>query len=108
MSSLVSFELFVRPALRRMAGHTRVVRPRIQAVLAHDVQHDAARTEYQRAIAISRGGRYEATTTGFQGSGRLLSMVGANVLLELPVGRADFRQGEVVDALVVGDIWGAE
>ena len=108
VSSLVSFELFVRPALRRMAGHVRVERPRIKVALAHDVQHDAARTEYQRAVAVARGGQYEATTTGFQGSGRLLSMVGANVLLELPVGRADFQQGEVVAALVVGDIWSDE
>ena len=108
VSSLVSFELFVRPALRRMAGHTRVERPRIQTALAHAVQHDAARTEYQRAIAVLRGGKYEATTTGFQGSGRLLSMVGANVLLELPVGRTDFQQGEVVEALVLGEIWSEE
>ena len=108
VSSLVSFELFVRPALRRMAGHARIERPRIQVALAHAVQHDAARTEYQRAIAVLRGGKYEATTTGFQGSGRLLSMVGANVLLELPVGRADFHQGEVVDALVLGEIWSEE
>lgn len=105
VSSLVSFELFVRPALRRMAGHARVERPRIQAVLRHTVQHDAERTEYQRGVAVRRAGHYEAATTGFQGSGRLLSLVGANVLLELPRGRADFQQGEAVDALVVGDIW---
>jgi molybdenum cofactor synthesis domain-containing protein len=105
VSSLVSFELFVRPALRRMAGHAKVERPRIPVTLAHDVQHDAARTEYQRAVAVRRGEHYEATTTGFQGSGRLLSMVGANVLLKLPIGRGAFRMGDVVDALVVGEIW---
>ena len=104
VSSLVSFELFVRPALLRMAGHRVLTRPRIQARLAHDVQHDAARTEYQRALATYRDGQYTATTTGFQGSGRLLSLVGANVLIELPVGRGNFAKGEVVEALVVGEI----
>ena len=104
VSSLVSFELFVRPALLRMAGRRDVLRPRIQVTLAHAVQHDAARTEFQRAVATHRDGQFVASTTGFQGSGRLLSLVGANVLLVLPLGRGDFQKGERVDALVVADL----
>ncbi len=104
VSSLVSFELFVRPALLRMAGHSVVTRPRTHVTLAHDVRHDAARTEFQRAVATEQDGHYMARTTGFQGSGRLLSLVGANVLLVLPVGRGDFSAGESVEALVVGEI----
>ncbi|MEP7200256.1 MAG: gephyrin-like molybdotransferase Glp [Chloroflexota bacterium] len=104
VSSLVSFELFVRPALLRMAGHASVERPRIMLTLAHDVEHDAARTEFQRAIATLHDGQVTATTTGHQGSGRLLSLVGANVLLILPIGRGDFAKGETVEALVVGEI----
>ncbi|MBI1801659.1 MAG: molybdopterin molybdotransferase MoeA [Chloroflexi bacterium] len=105
VSSLVSFELFVRPALRRMAGHQQVTRPRIRVALAHDVQHDAARTEFQRAVAAYEDGQVVARTTGFQGSGRLLSLVGANVLLVLSAGRGDFAKGETVEALVVGEIY---
>ena len=104
VSSLVSFELFVRPALLRMAGRRDVLRPRIQVTLAHAVQHDAARTEFQRAVATYRDGHFVASTTGFQGSGRLLSLVGANVLLVLPLGRGDFQKGERVDALVVAEL----
>jgi molybdopterin molybdotransferase len=104
VSSLVSFEIFVRPALLRMAGHAAVERPRIQVTLAHDIQHDSARTEFQRAIATRAEGQITATTTGFQGSGRLLSLVGANVLLKLPIGRGDFAKGETVEAWVVGEI----
>jgi len=104
VSSLVSFELFVRPALLKMAGRRDVLRPRITVTLAHDVKHEAARTEFQRAFATAQGGGYAATTTGFQGSGRLLSMAGANVLIKLPVGRGDFQQGEHVEALVIGEI----
>jgi molybdenum cofactor synthesis domain-containing protein len=106
VSSLVSFELFVRPALLRMAGQREVMRPRIKVTLAHDVQHDAERTEFQRAMATYHDGQYTATTTGAQGSGRLLSLVGANVLLVLPVGCGDFAKGEVVEALVVGAMRG--
>ncbi len=104
VSSLVSFELFVRPALLRMAGRRDVTHPRIQVTLAHDIQHDAARTEFQRATATYRDGNFVATTTGFQGSGRLLSLVGANVLLVLPLGRGDFSQGESVEAFVIGEL----
>ncbi len=108
VSSLVAFEVFARPALLLMAGWPaeRVERPRVPAVLDHDVHHTAARTEYQRAVVrFNRDdGRFHATTTGFQGSGRLLSMVGANALLELPEGRDHFRAGDVVEALLVGAV----
>jgi molybdenum cofactor synthesis domain-containing protein len=104
VSSLVSFELFVRPALLKMAGQRDLLRPRITVALAHDVQHDAARTEFQRAVATQRGGEYVAATTGAQGSGRLLSLARANVLIKLPVGRGNFHRGELVDALVIGEL----
>lgn len=107
VSSLVSFEVFVRPALRRMQGHpdSKLFRPERKVVLEHDVYHSAARTEFQRAIVTKRNGTLHATTTGFQGSGRLLSMVGANALLRLPYGEGDFKAGDVVTALVIGEIY---
>jgi molybdenum cofactor synthesis domain-containing protein len=104
VSSLVSFEIFVRPALLKMAGRTDLLRPRLRVRLAHDVRHDPARTEFQRAVATSRNGEVLASTTGFQGSGRLLSLVGANVLLKLPHGTGDFAKGKEVEALAIGPI----
>lgn len=105
VSALVSFEIFVRPALLKMAGHRHVYRPREQAVLAHDVGHTAARTEFQRVVLKRRAdGRLLASTTGFQGSGRLLSMVGANGLIVLPHGQADFQAGTVVEAVILGPV----
>lgn len=107
VSSLVSFEVFVRPALRRMQGYRDrdLFRPERQVILEHDVQHSAARTEWQRAMVRYRDGEFYARTTGFQGSGRLLSMVGANALLRLPYGDGDFAAGSRVTALVIGDIY---
>jgi molybdenum cofactor synthesis domain-containing protein len=105
VSALVSFEIFVRPALLKMAGHTRISRPREKAVLAHPVSHTAARTEFQRVILTRRAnGSLVASTTGFQGSGRLLSMVGANGLIILPHGQGDFEAGSMVEAVVLGPI----
>ncbi|MCB0191713.1 MAG: molybdopterin molybdotransferase MoeA [Anaerolineae bacterium] len=102
VSALVSFEVFVRPALLKMAGHTNIYRPREKAVLAHRFSHTAARTEFQRVVLTRRAdGTLVASTTGFQGSGRLLSMVGANGLVILPHGQDNYEAGAVVDALIL-------
>lgn len=103
VSSLVSFEIFVRPALRRMAGDPVLFRPRLPVVLDHPASHSEDRTEFQRAVVHydRRDGRFHARITGFQGSGRLLSMVGANALLELPYGQGDFVAGQTVEALIL-------
>ena len=102
VSALVSFEVFVRPALLKMAGHSNIYRPREKAVLTHEFRHSADRTEFQRVVLIRRNdGTLSASSTGFQGSGRLLSMVGANGLVVLPHGRGNFEAGSVVDALIL-------
>ena len=105
VSALVSFEIYVRPALLKMAGHNRVHRPRRHVTLAHDVSHTSGRTEFQRAIVTRKAdGNYTATTTGFQGSGRLLSMHGANALLILPYQQGDFPAGSEVEAIITGPL----
>jgi len=103
VSSLVSFELFVRPALLRMQGLEVVERPRVEAVLEHDVVPDPERTEFQRAVVRWDGGVLRASTTGLQSSGRLLSLVGANALLVLSPGRKRLA-GESVTAILTGTI----
>lgn len=105
VSALVSFEIYVRPALLKMAGHTRLHRPRRWVTLTHAVPHAAGRTEFQRAIVTREGdGRYTAITTGLQGSGRLLSMHGANALLVLPYQQGDFPAGAEVEAIITGPL----
>lgn len=102
VSALVSFEVFVRPALLKMAGHTHIYRSREQAILAHHFRHSPDRTEFQRVRLTRRSdGRLVASSTGFQGSGRLLSMVGANGLVMLPHGQGDYQTGTEVEALIL-------
>jgi molybdenum cofactor synthesis domain-containing protein len=104
VSALVSFELFVRPALRKMQGDRQWRRPRLQVVLAHAIEHDPQRTEFQRAAVYVESGRFLARTTGAQGSGRLLSLVGANALLELAPGDPLLPAGTEVTALLLQPI----
>lgn len=97
VSSLVVFELFVRPALLKMAGHTDLLRPTFKAILTADVTNKDGRVNYMRAILTEQDGQYIAKTTGPQGSGILHSLVLANGLITIPSG-ATLHAGETVDA----------
>lgn len=84
VSSMVCFEQFVAPALRRMMGHARLFRRSITARLTHNVKHQPGRTEFVRVTLAKHEGGHAATSTGAQGSGMLLSMARADGLLVVP------------------------
>jgi molybdopterin molybdotransferase len=104
VSSLVTFEIFVRPALLKLMGATTVLRPRVRVELSHDVRTDAVRPEYQRATVRWAGDRFVATTTGLQSSSRLISIAGANALLELAPGGEVLPKGTMVQALLLANL----
>ena len=97
VSSLVVFELFVRPALLKMAGHTDLLRPTFKATLTETVTNRDGRVNYMRAILTESDGQYIAETTGPQGSGILHSLVLANGLITIPSG-VTLEAGETVEA----------
>ncbi len=107
VSSLVSFELFVRPAILKMGGRTHLHRQVVQVQLEHAVNHSPDRNEFVRAIVNEqydpalKAYRYIARTTGAQNSSRLLSMLGANALLRLAPGPNLIEQGQHVPALLL-------
>ncbi len=84
VSSMVCFEQFVLPALRRMTGHTRLYRRTIEARLTHDVKHKHNRTEFVRVMLRREASGYAASSTGDQGSGILASMSRAEGLMIVP------------------------
>ena len=104
VSSLVTFEVFVRPALRRLQGHRRLHRPRVTVELEHPVRASRNRLEYQRAVVRWQYGRLAASATGRQSSSRLMNMVGANALLEIPSGGELLPAGSRVTALLTAEI----
>jgi molybdopterin molybdotransferase len=92
VSAMVTFELFVRPALRRMLGCAAVARPRVVARALEPIANPGVRRGYLR-VALSREvDGYGARLTGDQGSGILRSMVLADGLAvvapdtEIPAG----------------------
>jgi molybdopterin molybdotransferase len=104
VSAMVTFELFVRPALRRMQGHTRLYRPPVPVELEEPVDIGAKLTHFLRAIVrVREDGRSTARLTGPQGSGILTSMSLANALLVVPEDRPHTDAGQVLHALPLTD-----
>lgn len=97
VSAFVGFEVFVRPALGRLAGLKTAARPTVKVRLAEAIESDG-RESYLRAIVEERDGVLSAKLTGHQGSGNLLSLVQANALLIVPAGVKSLAIGGQVDA----------
>lgn len=96
VSSMVCFEQFVLPALRRMLGHARLFRRTLEARMAHAVKIRPGRTEFIRVV-LERGqdGAYLARSTGNQSSGALISMALADGLLVVPAATSGLDAGEI-------------
>lgn len=84
MSSLVTFELFVRPALRRLLGYSDTARPLIRARLTEDAVHNPGRQSFLRAVAAKIPGGHTVRPLSRQGSGMLGTGAEANALLIIP------------------------
>jgi molybdopterin molybdotransferase len=102
VSSLVSMELFGRPALRRMLGHTRLHRPVIQATVSAPIENTSGRDYYIRAwVEPGADEGYRAATTGEQGSGLITSLTRANALLIVPAAVRLVQPGETIPAIML-------
>ena len=104
VSAMVTFELFVRPAVRKMTGHTLPFRRSVPVTVTQPLRITAGLQHFLRAIVTMRadGGR-EATLTGPQGSGILTSMILANALLIVPEGHAEIAPGTELRAILFED-----
>jgi molybdopterin molybdotransferase len=104
VSTMVTSELFVRPALRRMLGHCLLHRQPVPVVLEEQVTIAPGLTHFLRAIVRTGGdGARTARLTGPQGSAILTSMSLANALLVVPEDRLRNEAGETLNALLLTD-----
>jgi molybdopterin molybdotransferase len=84
VSVMVSFEMFVRPALSKMLGVTDWQRPLVEGTLVNAIEHKDERRQFVRARLAWEDNEFYAHVTGSQGSGILSSMVKANALAIIP------------------------
>jgi molybdopterin molybdotransferase len=96
VASVLCFHLFVRPALWKLGGRTRLEPECVTATAAEPMRKKAGRREFKRGVLRFTDRGYEVSTTGPQGSGILSSMVAANCLIILEEARGDVMPGERV------------
>ena len=102
VSAMVSFELFVRPVLRKMQGHTALFRRTVMVTVEEDVKIGAKLTHFLRATVTRReDGVLAARLTGHQSSGALTSMARANALLIVPETSPKVAKGSQLKALML-------
>jgi molybdenum cofactor synthesis domain-containing protein len=103
VSSIVSFELFARPALRKMMGHAELDRPRMRAVAADPLRrHRDGKTHFARVVAShTPDGTLVARSAGAQGSHHTAAMAAANALAVLPDGDG-VEPGDFVEVFLLG------
>jgi len=104
VSAFVGFEVFVRPAIAKLAGHIGVLRPRLRVTLTEPVETDG-RESYLRAVITWQGSCWAARLTGHQGSGNLYSLVQANALLIVPSEVKSPPTGTELDAWLLDPVF---
>ncbi|KAK1845938.1 molybdenum cofactor biosynthesis protein [Colletotrichum chrysophilum] len=103
-SALVTFHLFVIPALHKLSGIVPTGLPKVPVTLSHDFTLDKQRAEYHRAVVtVGKDGLLSASSTGGQRSSKVGSLRSANALLALPKG-TELKKGTKVGALLMGEI----
>ncbi|MEP7081347.1 MAG: gephyrin-like molybdotransferase Glp [Chloroflexota bacterium] len=104
VSALVTFELFVRPMLRRMLGMAGDGRARVPARVDEELAKDPARRAYLRVRVCPDGDGYRAVSAGGQASSQLLPLATANALLVVPEGLSATEPGETYQAILTGAV----
>jgi molybdopterin molybdotransferase len=106
VSSMVTFEQLVRPAMLKMSGHRTYDRPVVQAIFQEKFSKRTDRRHFLRGVLTREEGVFKVRTTGAQGSGILTSMVKANCLIDIPVEVERVNQGDLVSVqLLSGEAW---
>ncbi len=101
VSSMITFELFARPAILKMMGKKNLSKPTIEATLEGHIKNTDGRRIFARAIVSREGDRYLARIAGPQGSGILTSMSRANGLVIVPEDVEAVEEGETVEVLML-------
>ena len=102
-STFVTFDLFVRPFLLALGGHSRLRRPTVSALAGVDLPTSEELTGFLRVRLTGSGAELEASLAGPQGSGLVGSLAAADGLAIIPAGVAVIPRGAPVDVMLLDD-----
>jgi molybdopterin molybdotransferase len=101
VSTLITFEQFVRPALLRMMGHRHVLRPTVRASFQDEIARKPGRVSFLRVRLERHGAELLAWSAGNQDTGILKTMLRADGIAIIPAESGDLRRGTPVDVQVL-------
>lgn len=101
VASMVTFEIFVRPAILKMMGHKKIFRPIIDATIKNDLKKKEQRRHFIRASVQSDVDGYAVETTGDQGSHMMTSMTKANGLIIFHENETSIKAGDKVKVMLL-------
>jgi len=104
VSSMITFEQFVKPALLKMMGHQRVIKPLIKATMKETINKKPGRLQFLRVRVVNDGEQLLASSSGDQNTGILRTLLRANGIAILPADREQFMAGEKVDIHLIADV----
>jgi molybdopterin molybdotransferase len=102
VSTMITFEEFVRPALLRMQGHQQVLRPLFKAVLREELKKKPGKVQIVRLRLEKEAGRWYATSAGNQQTAILKTMVDAQAIAVLPAESCGSAAGDEVNVHFYG------
>lgn len=100
-AAAATFELFVRPALRRLAGFSGPLQPRLRATLTAGIDGGEKRQRFIWGSLQEKAGRFEFVPSSRQGSGQNRSLQAVQALLPVPDGHAGLAAGAEVEVMLV-------
>lgn len=100
VAAMVGFEMFVRPALLKMMGHSRLFRPALRGTLSATAHNKGERPHLLRASVTACGDRYQVSPFDNQSSANIRSMTASNALVKLPA-RTELKAGAEVEVILL-------
>jgi len=100
-AAMVIFQLLVLPVIKKMAGRATYANEKIEVILKKDFRKESPRRRFLRGMLVLENGFTYMQTIGGQGNGVLSSMVGCNLLAEIPAGSGPVKSGEKLTAYLV-------
>lgn len=93
-AAMVTFELLVRPVLRKLAGQSKFEEDKFPVKMANSFQQKGRQRRFLRAHAVYKNGEIWADLARAQGSGILRSMIGSHLLIDVPANHGSVVPGE--------------
>jgi molybdopterin molybdotransferase len=104
VSAMITFEEMVRPALLKMMGHRKVVKPLVTATLQEEMRKKSGTVFFSRVRLERVNSKFLASNAGNQDTGFVQTLLHADALAVLPADRVSFAAGEEINVHILSNL----